>query len=761
MVFNPDTKTNPQSSPKIVVAGDVCIDWLSIPVESLVSDVDSPPPMNWQLRGGRHMYARRGGAWLTADFAEAVVGGFASVLMPAQAEFPLANLPPEKIIHSMLTLGRNDRERDKEKVPYWVVTQFDGYAGPAYPDKPEVKLVENDDPDARIVLLDDAGNGFRDSKDAWPRALKQGRTPLVLYKVRRPLAKGPLWEHLRAFHLDRTIALLSADELRGEGASISRGLSWEKTAIDLILSLAHEPRFAALRRCPFLIIPLALEAAVLVRNLRDRPSSAQLWYLPNCTEGELLRSGRGEMSGFDSAFAAALTKALANCESSQPGQIDQALSEGIGEGFAVMHNLLEEAFGSCMQDPSDKSCTLTRPPEYPFKEIFQTKEGKTPAVFDVALPELPATRDSEKISAFRSWRILDSKRQKVFIDLAAEVVRHGVEKVFTDVPLGRFGEFVTLDPREIESYRAIRNLIKEFLNNPKTGRPLCLGVFGPPGGGKSFGVAEVARSLDREGRIAKLDFNVSQWTTVDHLVSALHRVRDYGLLGKVPLVFFDEFDTRFGAQPLGWLKYFLAPMQDGVFADGPFTHEIGKAIFVFAGGTVDRFEQFRAKTKTAEIEIDLVSTKTAAKGRIDQLSAEEIRSVKLPDFVSRLRGHVDVFGINGPSDTNLLRRALILRSNIEKKFLTLIDASGAVRIDDGVLRAFLQVPEYYHGARSLEAILDMSHLVGRTHFDPSLLPPLHHLNLHVNGNEFMNLIQHQQSSEQSSTRSPEKFMSFI
>ena len=63
MVFNPDTKTNPQSSPKIVVAGDVCIDWLSIPVESLVSDVDSPPPMNWQLRGGRHMYARRGGAW--------------------------------------------------------------------------------------------------------------------------------------------------------------------------------------------------------------------------------------------------------------------------------------------------------------------------------------------------------------------------------------------------------------------------------------------------------------------------------------------------------------------------------------------------------------------------------------------------------------------------------------------------------------------------------------------------------------------------
>src|SRR2546428_12097521 len=102
MVFNPDTKTNPQSSPKIVVAGDVCIDWLSIPVESLVSDVDSPPPMNWQLRGGRHMYARGGGAWLTAGFAGAGGCGFGSGPEPAPAEIPLPNPPPGQVIHSLL-----------------------------------------------------------------------------------------------------------------------------------------------------------------------------------------------------------------------------------------------------------------------------------------------------------------------------------------------------------------------------------------------------------------------------------------------------------------------------------------------------------------------------------------------------------------------------------------------------------------------------------------------------------------------------------
>ena len=43
---------------------------------------------------------------------------------------------------------------------------------------------------------------------------------------------------------------------------------------------------------------------------------------------------------------------------------------------------------------------------------------------------------------------------------------------------------------------------------------------------------------------------------------------------------------------LGWLKYFLAPMQDGVFRVGDSIHPIGKAIFVFAGGTSSTYNQF-------------------------------------------------------------------------------------------------------------------------------------------------------------------------
>lgn len=453
-----------------------------------------------------------------------------------------------------------------------------------------------------------------------------------------------------------------------------------------------------------------------------------MWYQPNLTEGELLRTDRGDMGGFGSAFAAAITSVVSKAGHIRPldyRKLELALCKGISFGLTVKQRLLEEGFGPCtMKDPIDNSRPITRPPSYPLSQIFATATGQTYPM-QVTLPKLPTKGSSKELARFRSWRILESKREGVFVDQAVHVALRGVERVFNDVPIGSFGRLSTLDRSEIESYRGISNLMREFLDNPRPERPLCLAVFGAPGSGKSFGVTEVARSVDKKDRIEKLDFNVSQWNDPEYLVNALHRVRDYAIRGKVPLVFFDEFDSRFGMQELGWLKYFLAPMQDGVFADGLFKHDIGKAIFVFAGGTATTFENFGTASVSAE----------------KSTSNTDLNSLKLPDFISRLRGHVDIFGVNPPADTNLLRRALIFRSNIERKYPRLIDASGTARVDEGVLRAILQIPSYKHGARSLEAILEMSHLNDRTHFDPSLLPPQHQLNLHVDGNAFMTLVQ--------------------
>ncbi len=699
---------------RIVVAGDVCIDWVSVPVESLARSGTGPEPRNWQLRGGRHMYALRGGAWLTAVLVEAAVAGSPHEVVKPAAEPHLESVAPERIIHSMLSLDGRERARDGRSAACWTVASFEGYAGPPPGQSAEVLPPEQgrDDPAAELVVLDDAGNGFRDAEAAWPTALAQAHRPLVLLKIRRPLATGALWQRLEAFHFERTIALLSANELRGEGAEVSRGLSWERTATDLVLALARDPRFATLRRCPWIVVPFGIEAALLLRTRDHEVAEAELWYLPDHTEGERSGSRTGDMSGFGSAFAAGVAAALAGSGATPE---EGALRTGIEVGLSAMHRLLDEGFGPC-RDGAGRPVS----PAYPVSRVFSAGAGLT-AFARVTLPPLPpAPRSPEAIADFRSWSILESKRRRAFADLSAEVARRGARKAFEGIPAGRFGKLETVDRPEIESYRAAQNLLREFLRNPSPERPLSLAVFGPPGSGKSFGVTQVAQSLAGVGQVEKLDFNVSQWDSSAFLAQALHRVRDHALGGKVPLVFFDEFDAPLGGQPLGWLKFFLAPMQDGLFADGMSMHRVGKAVFVFAGGTAPTFAEFQSRAE----------------------ALPDAGDAKVPDFLSRLRGHVDVFGFDPPYGTNLVRRALVLRTVLLRKHRALEDPSGALRIDDGVLRAFLHVPRYLHGARSLEAIVDMSSLTGRELFDPSLLPPRRQLDLHVDGERFLELVRY-------------------
>jgi hypothetical protein len=123
------------------------------------------------------------------------------------------------------------------------------------------------------------------------------------------------------------------------------------------------------------------------------------------------------------------------------------------------------------------------------------------------------------------------------------------------------------------------------------------------------------------------------------------------------------------------------------------------------------------------------------------------KAAKKPDFVSRLRGYVDILGPNKthPDDVAVvLRRALLLRSLLMRKEPQLVSQRGGrqtLRIDPALLRAFLLTSRYKHGARSLEAILDMSHLAGTLRFSRSSLPAPHLLELHVDATEFLELVR--------------------
>jgi len=317
------------------------------------------------------------------------------------------------------------------------------------------------------------------------------------------------------------------------------------------------------------------------------------------------------------------------------------------------------------------------------------------------------------------WTILEDRYTDSLEAIARQIVQAGFDKALREVPIGRFGGLVTVDRREIEALHSIQSLIAEYCRNPQK-KPLSVAVFGPPGSGKSFGVEQVAKSI--LGDISVLTFNLSQFSQPEDLYDALHQVRDVGLSGKIPLVFWDEFDTPLNSQPLGWLRYLLAPMQDGSFQEGQLVHPIGRCIFVFAGGTSHCMEEFGT-----------------------QLTEEQKRTAKLPDFVSRLRGFLNVLGPNPKENTSwdpffILRRAIVLRSIFERNTPQIIQ-NKAVNIDLGILRALLKTRNYKHGVRSMESIVGMSTLAGKSAYERSSLPSEEQLNLHVEARDFLALVR--------------------
>lgn len=127
-----------------------------------------------------------------------------------------------------------------------------------------------------------------------------------------------------------------------------------------------------------------------------------------------------------------------------------------------------------------------------------------------------------------------------------------------------------------------------------------------------------------------LEFNLSQFANADDLIGAFHQIRDKVLQCRLPVVFFDEFDS----QSYRWLQFLLAPMQDGKFQEGQVTHPIGKCVFIFAGGTSWTYETFGPPPSSATTG----GSSSSTTGGVGHLSAAEMefRLAKGPDFKSRL-----------------------------------------------------------------------------------------------------------------------------
>lgn len=677
---------------------------------------DGMTVLDWQRQRGVRFDAREGGALLLARQLEfANHGNDFPTRVVSYAGGDLNTKSPAEILRFVAEVAELPESGATHKPPF--ATRIVRSLGYIAPDNgaPEPLSLPNDDPDADIVILEDNGNGFRSKRNVWPSAITQSdATPRVIFNMTKPIAKGPLFEHLIEAHADRLILVVEADDVRAAGIAISRRLSWERTARDFLWHMQNNPELHVLSTLPNVIVRFGVEAAIHYSS-SDEQSSARLYYDPLIAEAAFVERCRGNMPGISTAFVAALTARVAR-------EGANGIREGIRDGIRSSRRLLRLGFRR-----------TTNGLDFPASEVFAAAREDDDAIVDVQIPPSPGADSADP----DFWSILANVETGGLEQIAHDLVASGETSALRNVPVGEFGALRTVDRSEIESFRSIQNVIGEYLGRPHPKRPLCLAVFGPPGSGKSFGVEQVAKSVGQtsDAQVVKLEFNLSQFESTRDLIAAFHRVRDNVLEGKIPLVFFDEFDCHFNG-PLGWLRYFLAPMQDGVFRDGESVHPIGKSIFVFAGGLSSTFSQFSRESMAD----DLSPADRQAELKL-------FRETKGPDFVSRLRGHVNILGPNPNPATPgerlyLIRRATVLRSLLQRNWPNLVDPQerNLINIDPAVLRALISTPRYKHGIRSLESVLEMSMLEGRSVFEAAALPALEQLEQHVDAAGFARLV---------------------
>jgi hypothetical protein len=608
------------------------------------------------------------------------------------------------------------RRGSRESV--WRVERDFGYGSTEPPRQAVFERNPAQDPvSPTLTLIDDGGILFRNgtSRGAWPD-FRQDGAGLYLLKTTSPLCRGDLWAALEPV-MDRLIVVTAAGDLRHEDAQINSRLSWEQSAEDTIRALRDDPVVRGLGRAAHVIVSFGSAGALWAeRGKNGEPATHRLVFDPAMLEGDYSQAIDGRVYGVQTCLAAGIAHQLMQRIGEADGArilspladdaaFGEAMVDGIAAGLLARRGLMEQGHGR-VDNPS---------PGFPY-EALGAVIARSPAGFvTVRVPS-----DACHPGGCR-WTILDQSEASTtssdpanapLTGLAQLTARYGLDKALSRVPAFRIGNLFTVDRSEAESLRTLDGLIRMYEGTKAQKTPLCIGVFGPPGAGKSFGVKALAKGiLGRE--VPFLEFNLSQFTSSDELIGAFHRVRDAVLRGVTPVAFWDEFDS----QSYTWLQYLLAPMQDGAFQDGQITHPIGKCIFIFAGGTSPTLEGFGVREPVEPTGADLATL--SAEDRVERRreireASDRYRAFKLlkgPDFVSRLHGFLNVLGPNPRTEPGCvdvtwpIRRAIILRAILGAPDALDLRPGDELDIDPGLLDALLGVPAYRHGARSFEKII--------------------------------------------------------
>ncbi|KAF4332068.1 pathway-specific regulatory nit-4 [Fusarium beomiforme] len=625
--------------------------------------------------------------------------------------------PVSHNFHSIIQLAK-----DKRGSPLKVDKQTAVTAGPV--------MVHNwQNPEGpntpRVVVWDDFGVTKENIPDyvLKPPEAPQGnlKPKVLIYQMHAPLCEGVLWKSFRPFSkheaesqgLPTVLVVIDMDDLRGQGFNISRGISWEKTMEDFRANLETIIDELKLPRGP--------------RPRRNRRNSS-LTMVPNMAEGDLLQPYDGQMPGIDIAFVTGLAASLVKESDDALGKMEApTVGQALELAIIRSHRFVSVGFRK----------DATGAIDYPKAESLTNAKLPKPKIIFVNSNWFKGKEDGQ----WSLFTLAETWKDGV----AAETVKTGTKLIEACVPTAQYGPLKTADRAEIEGFRSAEAVIKQYIRG-NVKKPLSIAVFGQPGSGKSFGVKEVIKAVLYDKDLEPIEANLSQFVEYKDLVGIFDSVRDISSKGKrIPVVLFDEFDSEFGGKSLGWLKYFLAPMQDNQYLYNGAIRSLGRAIFVFIGGTSSTFEDFSLVEEVTHQGAGGNSGKKAERKRAEKIKEKILadKQAKKPDFISRLSAHINVAGPNETVKSDqgnnsqgnqgdqmvIMRRAILLRSLLERR-LDLKDK--VIEVDETLLMALLKHPKIPHGSRSLELILQMSRVSSGQRLGPSALPPDSQLGMHLN-----------------------------
>jgi len=590
-------------------------------------------------------------------------------------------------------------------------------------------------------------------------------------------------EAMQSAELQASVVLVNADDLRMNECDISRHISWEQTISDTLVafSTAKSPLLTFLKEASFVIVSYDLDGILLIKLETGIPVGAVAVFSSLGIEGDFRAAAPGEMLGSDSVIVAAVAGAIA---AERPAVLvteflAKAAERGLeGARFLHLHGFTEleqSVYQASASDPEGVQIVKTpRSEALPAIEDAEPKRFypidlsmeivRTGSLANLNYASMPATaQKAETLSRVckaakadfklltrsitvdlkeiikqphSDWSFLTlwTSDQKDIDSLSQDILRKGLEKAWRErrvpAPLCKIGKYVAIGRSEQEAARETAVLVRQYLVNPAARRPFNLAVFGRPGSGKSFLVREVVDQVTPESlRTKTLEFNLSNYTTVKELHGAFHRIRDVALAGRIPVVFWDEFDASVESQQFYWLRFFLAPMWDGYFQEGQDSRPIGKAIFVFAGGRFETYGALRRHLQMGRTIGDVSESEFQAqceKEKLNRTKVELLHASKGDDFERRLDAYIDLPGIELQSEQGNelagLRRALILRATIKDLVGPKVFQGNELRISEGAAKKILHHVEFLHGAGSMTTYVGISDLRTSNRFDSTVEP---------------------------------------